>query len=72
MVSVIVPAVLKLFLYSATDLDMHRRRNGNIALIEQGMQIAAEKYSIAYQMKSVLGIWLDVCRVKCRKCTLAC
>ncbi len=37
MVAVVVAAVIEFLLYAAADLDMHRRGDGDVALVEQGV-----------------------------------
>ena len=46
-VAVVVAAVLKLFFDAAADFDVHVRGDGDVAFVEQGVEIAAEEQAVA-------------------------
>ncbi len=46
MVAVVIAVVLELLTDSPADLDLHGGRDGDIALVEQRVQVAAEKDAV--------------------------
>jgi len=53
-VAVVVAAVLELLAYGPTDFDAHRRRDRDVALVEQRVQVAAKEDSVADEVSPSL------------------
>lgn len=64
MVAVVVAAVVELLLDAAADFDMHRGGDGDVAFVEQGVEIAAEEQPVADEVLAAFGVGLDVCGIE--------
>ena len=62
--AVVVAAVVELFFDAAADLDMHRRGDGDVAFVEQGVEVAAEEKAITDEVLAAFGVGLDVCGIE--------
>ena len=59
-VTVVVAAVFEFFFDAAADFDVHVRGDGDVAFVEQGVEIAAEEQAVAYEVFAAFGVGLDV------------
>ena len=59
-VAVVVAAVIELLFDATADFDMHVRGDGDVALVEQGVKIAAEEEPIADEVLAAFRIGLNV------------
>jgi hypothetical protein len=66
---IVVPAVLKLFSYAATDLEAKIGRYSYIARVEQAMNISAEEKTVLCLVRASVAVRTDVCSLKRRQST---
>lgn len=59
-VAVVVAAIFEFLLDAAADFDMHIRGDGDVAFVEQGVEIAAEEQAIADEVLAAFGVGLDM------------
>ena len=64
MVAVVVTAVVEFFFDAAADFDVHVGGDGDVAFVEQGVEVAAEEEAIANEVLSAFGVGLDMCGIE--------
>ena len=59
-VAVVIAAVIELFFDAAAYFDVHGRGDGDVAFVEQCVEVAPEKQAIADEVLAAFGVGLDV------------